>query len=167
MYVDSLLQLSGSITGNTVSGQLVTATGNTLSTNVIDLAGVGTGNTARDIGQGEALEIAIEIMQTLTSSGAATVQFQLVEADDSAISTNVNVIVQTDAYAYTALTAGTLVPLHWDRAAPYQARRYIALRYVIGTAALTNATGQFFAATVKNFQDKGNNTLFNSGFTVA
>lgn len=165
MIIDALLQFSGSV--NPTAGQLVTSTGNTVSTNVLDLAGVGTGNTARDIGQGEGLEIAVEILQTLTSGGAATVQIQLVEADDAAISTNVNVIVQTDAYAYTSLTAGTIIPLHWDRAAPYQARRYIALRYVVGTAALTNGTGQFFATTVKNIQDKGNNTLFNSGFSVS
>lgn len=165
MIIDALLQFSGTV--NPTAGQLVTALGNNVSTNVIDMAGVGAGNTARDLGQGETLEIAIQILQTLTSGGAATVQFQLVEADDTAISTNVNVIVQTDAFAYTVLTAGKLIPLHWDRAAPYQARRYLALRYVIGTAVLTNGTGQFFATTVKNIQDVGNNTIFNSGFAVS
>jgi hypothetical protein len=165
MIDDALLRFSGSV--NPTAGQLITATGNTVSTNVLDTAGVGVGNTARDIGQGEPLEIMIEILQSLTSAGAATVQFQLVEADDAAISTNVNVIVQTDAYAYTLLTAGKMIPLHWDRAAPYQARRFIAVRFVIGTAVLTNATGQFFAEVVKSLQDLGNNTLFNSGFVVA
>lgn len=165
MIVDALLQFSGSV--NPVAGQLVTALGNTTSTNVVDLAGTAGTQQARDIGAGAALEIAIEILQTLTSGGAATVQFQLVEADDAAISTNVQVINQTDAIPIANLTAGTLVPLHYDRAAPYPARRYIAIRYVVGTAALTNATGQFFATVVKDFQDKGNNTLFNSGFAVS
>ena len=162
MILDSLLQFSGTV--NPTAGQLVTALGNTVSTNVIDLAG---GNTARDLGQGEPLEIQIQILQTLTSGGAATVQFQLVEADDTAISTNVNVIVQTDAFTFGTLTAGKIIPLHWDRASPYQARRYLALRYVIGTAVITNGTGQFFATAVKSIQDAGNNTLFNSGFAVS
>lgn len=167
MIVDALLQFSGTITGNTMAGQLVTAVANNVSTNVVDMAGVGTGNTARDLGQGEPLELAIMILQTLTSGGAATVQFQLVDADDAAISTNVNVIVQTDAFAYTLLTAGKIIPLHWDRAAPYTPRRYMAVRVVIGTAVLTNATGQFFITAVKNIQDLGNSTIFNSGFAVS
>lgn len=164
MIQDALLQLSGAV--NPISGQLVTATGNTLSSNVIDTAGVGTGNTAREMGIGGTLELAVSILQTLTSGGSATVQFQLVSADDAAISTNVEVIVQTDAYPFALLTAGTIVPLHLDRSAPYPMRRYLALRYVVGTAALTNATGQFFATLVKDLQDRGNNTLYNSGFVV-
>lgn len=159
MIIDALQQFSGTV--NPTAGQLITATGNTVSTNVVDLG------IARDIGQGESLEVAIQILQTLTSGGAATVQFQIVGADDAAISTNVNVYVQTDAFVYSTLTAGKMIPLHWDRAAPYPARRYVAVRYVIGTAVLTNGTGQFFATTVKNFQDSGNSTIFASGFTVA
>lgn len=165
MILDGLLQFSGSV--NPTAGQLVTALGNTVSTNVIDLAGVGTGNTTRDIGAGSALEVEVSVLNTLTSGGAATVQFQLLQADDAAMSVNPQVIVQTDAIPFSQLTAGTIVPLHYDRASPYPARRYIALRYVIGTAALTNATGQFLAAIVKDLQDKGNNTIFNSGFAVA
>jgi hypothetical protein len=91
----------------------------------------------------------------------------LVQADDTAISTNVNVLVQTDAYAMATLVSGVIVPLHWDRTAPYIARRYIALRYVVATAVLTNATGQFITNVVKNFQDKGPTTIFNSGFAIA
>lgn len=166
MILDNFLTLSGAWAAGVWTPQLVTATGNTLSTNVVDLAATKQAQAA-DYGQGEPLEMSISIVNSLTSGGAATVQFQLVQADDAAITTNVNVLVQTDAFAYAALVAGTIVPLHYDRAAPYTARRYLALRYVIGTAVLTNGTGQFIAALVKNIQDKGNNTLFASGFTIA
>lgn len=164
MIQDALLQFSG--TTNPTAGQLITAVGATTSSNVIDTAGVGTGNTARDIGMGESLEIAIEILNTLTSAGAATVQFQLVQADDAAITTNVQVIATTDAFPFAFLPAGTIVPLSYDSATPYPRRRYVALRYNIGTAALTNGTGQFFASVVKDLQYQGNNTLYNSGFVV-
>jgi hypothetical protein len=165
MIIDGLLQFSGSV--NPTAGQLVTALGNTLSTNVIDTAGVGVGNTARDMGAGTPMEILIEVLNALTSAGAATVQFQLVEADDAAITTNVEVVDQTDAIPYATLVAGAQVPLHYNRATPYPARRYVAVRYVVGTAALTNATGQFFATIVKDYQDKGNGTIYNSGFAVS
>ena len=166
MIIDNFLTLSGAWAAGVWTPQLVTATGNTTSTNVIDLA-----NTRQlqpgDFGQGEKLDIEISIVNSLTSGGGATVGFALVEADDAAISVNVNTIVQTDTYAYTLLTAGTIVPLNWDRAAPYIARRYIALRYIVGTAVLTNGTGQFIANVVKNVQDKGANTIFQSGFAIA
>jgi len=64
------------------------------------------------------------------------------------------------------LTAGTIVPLVGQRAAPYTPRRYLALRYVIATAVLTNATGQFLAAIVETMQDRGANTIFQNGFVV-
>jgi len=95
---DSLLTLSG--TYNPIAGQLVTATGNTTSTNIIDTE-VGTGERypqVRDFGVGKRLSVEISILQTLTSAGGATVQFQLVQADDAAISVNVNVVASTDAY---------------------------------------------------------------------
>ena len=166
MIIDNFLTLSGAWAAGVWTPQLVTATGNTTSTNVIDLA-----NTrqlqAGDFGQGEALEVEISIVNSLTSGGGATVQFALIQADDAAMSVNVGALVLTDTYGYATLTAGTIVPLHWDRAAPYIARRYIALRYIIGTAVLTNGTGQFIANVVKNIQDKGANTIFQSGFTIA
>lgn len=167
MILDNNLILAGAVSAaGAVSGQLATAVANNVSTNVIDSGPLAIGgNQPAEFGQGEGLTIAISILQTLTSGGAATVQFQLVEADDAAITTNVNVITQTDVFGYASLTAGTLVPVHWDRAAPYQARRYIALRIVIGTAVLTNGTGQFFAAVVKNIQDLKTLNL-KSGFAV-
>jgi hypothetical protein len=93
------------------------------------------------------------------------VQFQLIQADDAALTTNVQVINQTDAFAYTVLTAGTVVPLVWDKTAPYTPKRYVGVAVVVGTAALTNGTGQFFAAVVKDVQDV-KNIYYKSGFSL-
>lgn len=154
MLLDANTILSGSLSAaGVITGQAVTATGNTVSTNVYDL-GVG-----RDLGKGEALEIAIQV--TVAPLGGTTVQFALVESDDAAVSVNPQVIVQTDAFAIAVLTAGTQVPLHWDRAAPYVARRYISLRY---TLVGTFTAGSYFANITKSIADPG--TYYANGFAV-
>lgn len=163
MIIDALLQFSGSITGNTVTAQsLVGAAATFTSTNVVDLAGVGTGNTARDIGQGGGLEIAVEVVQAF--AGGTSMQVALVLADDAAISVNVEQILLEAALPIASLTAGTLIPIHLDRAAPLPAKRYMALQY---TTVGTMTGGSVIAAVVRDVQDKGNNTLFASGFSVS
>ena len=162
MIVDALTQFSGSIVGNTVTGQSLTS-GTITSTNVIDLAGVGTGNTARDLGQGEELDIVIEV--TTTFSGGTSLVAQLVCADDTGISVNVTPIVATPSILTAALVAGNQVVLHVDRASMTQAaRRYLALQYVITG---TYTAGALIAFIPNEVQDKGNNTIFNSGFAVS
>jgi len=154
MITDALLQLSGGFSSGVATGQTVTGTNTTvLSTNTIDLG------SARDIGKGEMLEIAIEVITA--ASGGTSVQFQLIEADDAALTTNVQVIVQTDAIAVATLTAGVQVPLHYDRVDPYPARRYIGLRYALVGAV---AAGAYWAAVVKNIADKQVN--YANGFAV-
>lgn len=160
MIIDALLQFSGSV--NPTAGQSLATTGTVTSTNVIDLAGVGTGNTARDIGMGQELEIAIEVVTAFV--GGTSMQAQLVCADDAAISVNVTPIVLSPAILTAGLTAGTQIILHVDRAAANNvARRYLALQYVIVG---TNTAGSVNSFVTRNVQDKGNNTLFNSGFSV-
>ena len=162
MIIDNNLILSGSVSGNTWTGQTVTGTNTSvLSTNTIDLAPLTIGgNQPIDMGQGESLEVLIEV--TTAASGGTSVQFQLIEADDAALTTNVQVIVQTDAIAVATLTAGTLIPLHYDRAAPYAPRRYIGLRYQLVGAV---AAGAYIGTIVKNVQD-AKNIYFNSGFSI-
>lgn len=161
MIIDALLQFSGTV--NPTTGQSLAATGTVTSTNVIDLAGVGTGNTGRDIGMGQELEIAIEV--TTAFVGGTSTQVQLVCADDAAISVNVTTIVLSPAILTAALTVGAQIILHLDRAAATNvARRYLALQYVIVG---TNTAGAVNAFVTRNVQDKGNNTLFNSGFAVS
>jgi hypothetical protein len=163
MIIDALLQFSGTITGNTVTGQSLAGTAQTFtSTNVVDLAGVGTGNTARDLGMGEGMEIMVEVTAAFT--GGTSMQVALVVADDAAITTNVTTVILEAALPIASLTVGTQIPIHLDRVAPLTARRYMALQYItLGTM----TAGSVVAAVTKSVQDKGNNTLFNSGFTVA
>lgn len=161
MIFDSLLQFSG--TNSPTTGQsLIGAAGTTTSTNVIDTAGVGVGNTARDMGMGQSLEIVATVIQTFV--GGTSLQIQLVEADDAAISVNVTTIVIDAAIPTASLVAGTLIPIHWDRVQPFVARRYVALQYVtLGTY----TAGSINASVVTSVQDKGNNTIFQSGFSVS
>jgi len=163
MITDALLQFSGTVVGNTVTGQsLIGAAQTFTSTNVVDLAGVGTGNVARDIGQGGGLDI--EIAVTSAFVGGTSMQAVLVTADDAAISVNVTQVVLTPAIPVASLPAGALIPLHLDRAAPLVPRRYMAIQYVtLGTM----SAGAVTATVVRDVQDKGNSTIFASGFTVA
>ena len=163
MFIDALLQFSGSSIGNTITAQsLVGAAQTFTSTNVVDLAGVGTGNTARDIGQGGALEIAIQVVQAF--AGGTTMQVVLVLADDAAISVNVEQVLLETPLTVAQLPAGTIIPLHVDRVAPLPAKRYMAVQYItVGTM----TAGSVTAAMVTSIQDRGNNTLFNSGFSVS
>lgn len=143
MITDANLTLSGSYTNGVWTGQSVAAVVSTLtSTNVIDLASMTGGpviNQPSDFGAGKLLICVFNILVTVTG-GASTIAFQLVDADDAAISVNVNVINQTDALPIANLTAGTIVPLELDRVAPYVPRRYLAARYVIAGATTTAGT---------------------------
>ena len=160
MLIDNNAIFSGSVTnaagssGTVVAGQTVTGTNTSvLSTNTYDLG------VARDIGKGEALEIAIE---TITAaSGGTSVQFQLIQADDAALTSNVQVINQTDAIAVATLTAGKQVSLHVDRVDPLSAKRFLGIRYVLVGAV---AAGAYFAALVKTIQDP--QTSYPNGFSV-
>jgi hypothetical protein len=161
---DNLLTLVGYVdpTGKIVP-QLITAIGAIVGTNQIDMnPSLGAANGGSVC---ESLDVTVSIVQTLTSAGAATVQFQLVQADDALLTSNVQVLNQTEALAFALLTAGTRVPLTWSRTAPYVPKRYFGMRVVIAGAALTNALPQFFAAVGNNFHDSPR--IFNSGIQVA
>jgi hypothetical protein len=162
MILDGNLIFSGSVSAaGVLSGQAVNTAGSFLSTNTIDIAPLTLGgNQAFDLGQGEPLEVEISVMTAPTAG--TTVQFQLIQADDAALATNVQVIVQTDALPIANLTVGTIVPLHYDRAAPYLPKRYIGLRYVNAGAI---ATAAYFAGIVKNVADV-KNLYGKSGFAV-
>jgi len=163
MILDNLLMVSGAVSAaGVLSGQAVTATA--VSTNSIDTNpdALG-GNQPNDWGRGEPLEINISVLTTATAAGAATVNFEYIQADDTALTTNVETLVQTGPIPIAKLLAGVNVPLHLDRAAPYAPRRYVGVRYTIGTGPLT--AGTFVASIVKNIQDI-QNIYGKSGFSV-
>lgn len=164
MIMDQLVTFAGTNGAGGASGQLVTATGTTNSTNVYDTAPL-SGNQVPDIGAGEQVAVVVDILQTLTSGGAATVQFKLVEADDAALTTNVQTLSASENFGFATLVAGAQVVLPWKRSSPLPPRRYVGVQIIIGTAALTNSTGQFYAALVKDIQDIANR-YYKSGFSV-
>lgn len=171
MIADGLILLAGTVNpaNLALAGQLVTAIGATPGTNTFDLGPAASGQNV-DYGSGEGLEITVHILQTLTSAGTPTVGFQLVMADDPFLTINVQVLNQTDAFPLAQLTAGTRIPMHWDRAAPYlPPKRYLGMRTVIAGAALTNATGWLVAFVGKDAHDigqGGRGVFFNSGIKV-
>ena len=164
MILDQFALLSGAYSAaGALTGQAVTATA--VSTNTYDTAPLTLGaNQPNDIGRGEPLEIAISTLVAATAAGAATVNFELIQADDAALTTNVETLVQTGPIAKATLVVGCLIALHYDRAAPLTPRRYIGVRYTVGTGPLT--AGTFSAAIVKNIADVAN-IYGKSGFAVA
>lgn len=164
MILDNFGMVSGSVNAaGVLSGQVVTASAvstNSIDTNPCSLGG----NQPNEYGPGAATEIAFSVLQTATAAGAATVNFAWVQADDAALTANVEIVVQTGPLPIAKLTAGTIVPLHLDRAAPLTPRRYVGAQYIVGTGPLTG--GSFAAGIVKDLQDT-KNIYGKSGFAVA
>lgn len=109
MYADANTALAGSLGPSGLVGQTVTGSSTVLSTNAIDLAG-GTVNgvvtsTNRDLGQGgEELCARASVVTAFTGLTALTIN--IIQADDSALSTNVTVIGSSGPIPVASLTAG-------------------------------------------------------------
>lgn len=162
MILDAAMLLSGSYSAaGVLTGQAVNGAGSILSANTIDTAPliIG-GNQAADTGVGEELYVEFSVLTAPTVG--TNVRFQLIQADDAALTSNVQVINQTDDIPIANLAAGTVVPLHWDPAAPYTPKRYVGARYV-NTGAI--ATFTVAAAVTKNVQTR--QTSMKSGYSVS
>lgn len=153
MIVDALLAVSGSITGNTLTGQNVFATNaNVTSTNTIDLL------QNRDIGEGQDLYGRVEV--TTAATGGTSIEFQYIVADDAALTTNVTVIGTTGAIVVASLTAGARFACKLAPRLGSLSQRYLGMRAVnIGA----NTTGAVYADIGAEIAD---NKVYASGFTV-
>lgn len=162
MILDAQLLLSGAVSAlNVLTGQAVNGAGTFLSSNTIDIGPLALGgNQAGDIGAGEELYVEFSVLTAPTVG--TTVQFQLIQADDAALTSNVQIINRTDDIPIASLPAGAIVPLHWDPAAPYVPKRYVGARYVNVGAIATFAVA---AAVVKNVQGV-KNINYKSGYAV-
>lgn len=164
MILDNFLLLSGSIAAATgvITGQSVNTAGTFVSTNSVDTAPLALGgNQPGDLGQGEELNIEVSILTAPTVGTSC--KYQLIQADDAALTSNVQVLVSTADIPIASLPVGTLVPLHYDRAAPFAPKRYIGVQYVnVGAI----ATHSVVASIVKNVQDL-KNIYLKSGFAVS
>lgn len=161
MILDALLLLSGAVSAaGALSGQAVAGAGSFVSSNTIDAAPLALGgNQAGDMGSGEELNVEFSFLTAPTVGNS--VKCQVIQADDAALATNVEVLSSTDDIPIAKLPAGTVIKLGINPA-PGAAKRYIGTRYVTVGAI---ATCSIVAAIVKDVQ--GKNTAFKSGFTIA
>lgn len=159
MITDYSLQMSGSWAAGSWTPQSIVGSGTINSTNSID-TGPDAKNQPLDLGMGETLKVAVQIIASV--AGATAVQFNLVSADDPALSVNVEVISASPAIPVAQLTAGQSIFMFIDRAAPNPPRRYVGMQYVLTG---TSTAGSVLAEIVKDVQDV-QNTIYKSGFTV-
>lgn len=116
--------------------QAVTATA--FSVDQYDTGNMGAGNPVRNIGRTEVeFRVVAQVDVSPTAAGAATVDFQLGTADDAA-GTNFTVLASSGPRAIASIPAGTRV---LDVEVPDHERRFLMMRYVVGTGPLT--AGQF------------------------
>lgn len=113
------------------------ATSSTLSTNTIDLGAAGTiplgGSPIYDIGRGEAVDLLVQVVTTITSGGAGTLRAEVIIADDAALTSNVVVLAKTDDIALATLVAGYQFRLP---SVPFGVtKRYLGMRYQNASAA--------------------------------
>ena len=128
MWIDKQLLLA--------NNQAPTATGDTDTENVIDLVKRG--------GANDELIAMVLVTESVTSGGAATVQFTLKHSLDNSSWTT---ITATAAIAKASLTAGTVM---LAIRLPKELYRYIKGTFTIGTATLT--AGKFHVSLVKDIQ---------------
>lgn len=128
---------------------LINNAGTYLCNNSIDRGVTGTvpgglvGPLVDDQGMSAELDLLVQIITTVTSGGAATIQFQLVMADDAALTTNLVVLQSTDVIALATMVAGYQFRLGVPVGIT---KRFWGVQYIIGTAAVT--AGAFTASVV-------------------
>jgi hypothetical protein len=144
MITDKLLRVS--------DGQAITTTA--VSTDKIDLS------QARDIGEGENLYMHFGVPVAL--AGGTSVNFEVVIADDAALTTNVEVVGASGAVLTAALVAGYSTAVRINPRIGSLGRRYMGARY---TVAGTYTAGNVTSDIVLDIQD--GRKSYASGFTVA
>jgi hypothetical protein len=154
-YVDRLLTLSGSITGNTVSYQNVFATDTSvLSTDAIDLG------VATDVGQGMPLYARFQIGTAF--AGGTSAEFQVIASDAAAGTGNVTVIGSSGAIAVASLAAAARGAFRLNPRLASRGQRYLTGRVVSVGA---NSAGSVFMDIGIEIQDGLD--FYASGFTVS
>ena len=144
MITDKLLRVS--------EAQAVTTTA--VSTDKVDLS------VARDIGEGESLYMNFAIGTAF--AGGTSTAFEVVVADDAALTSNVTVVGSSGALLTAALTASKNIAVRINPLIGSTGKRYFGARYtVVGT----NSAGTVTADVVHGIQD--GQKAYASGFVVA
>lgn len=162
MIIDAFTIFSGALSAaGVLSGQAIVASP-TVSTNSYDTGPRSVGsNQPVDLGNGHPLLVSISVLVAPTV--ATSVEFQLIQADDAALTTNVEVLQSSGAIAIASLPIKALVELAFT-GANLPSRRYVGVRYVVvGTA---TSAGTYAAVVVPDRQDV-KNTLYKSGFAIS
>lgn len=115
--------------------QAVTATA--VSTDSIYVGG-------RRLGRGHPMRAFAQVAADVTAAGAATVNVEVIEANDGALTSGVNVIGSSGAKSKDDLVDGFRV---LDIPLPGSTKDYIGFRYTVGTGPLT--AGTFTAGIVE------------------
>ncbi len=153
MIVDANLAVAGSITGNTVTGANMFASGATVtSPNVVDLS------QARDIGEGN--DLYVRYMVTGAYAGGTSVQFQAVVADDAGITTNVTVVGAGKVLPVATAALGYRDAFKLNPNIGSLGRRYFAVQAVNVGA---NTAGAVYADVGAEIADA---KVYPSGFSV-
>lgn len=161
MLCDVLLNTAGSITGNTVTFQSTNGTGTTIKgSSQIDTSGYTPSGTARDFGEGQALYGRFEI--GTAASGGTSVEFQVVAADDAALSTNAVVIGTTGAIAVASATAGARFACPIAPRLASKGQRYIGTQVVTVGAVTAMTSFHDIGAEIQDGQK-----FYASGFAVS
>lgn len=141
-----------------------TATGDNIAPTIWDsgpLGGNPTANAGRDFGQGHGVWMVITVLQTVTSGGAATVDFRIRTDSGSNLTTSPVDLIATGAIAKATLVAGYQTRLKFPSIQAQNYKRYLGANANIGTAALT--AGKFHIAVVLDIQG---NTKYAGAYTV-
>ena len=153
MIADAFLQLSGTIVGTTVTGQSVVGTGNVISTNTVDLL------RNQDYGQGTDLNVRFNI--TTAVAGGTSVEFQVIAADDAALTSNITVLGTTGAVPVAQLSPAFRDAVQIRPRLRSLGQRYLGARYVITG---TTTAGAVFTDIGLEVQD--GQKFYGSGFAV-
>lgn len=159
MILDNLTFLAGAMSAaGVLSGQAANGAGSILSTNTLDLASLPMGGN-QIVGGGEQLQFSITV--TSAPTVGASVRFELIQADDAALTTNVQVVNATSDLPIASLPLGTSFSINFGRAVT--PKRYLGFRFVntgaIATAAYIVCMGESIA-TLKTM-------IFKSGIAIA
>ena len=136
-----------------------TAIGDNFSTNVLDVGPLGVipiSNTTTDL-HSEGMTLEIFVQQTVTSVGAATVEFRLVTDTQTSMASN-STLSSSGVIPKANLVAGTSLRFPLPSGIY---KKYVAINANIGTAVLT--AGQFQAKFVQN---SPNPRIYSSTFSV-
>jgi hypothetical protein len=143
MITDKLLRVS--------DAQAVTTTA--VSTDTVDLS------VARDMGEGG--DLYMNFAMTEAFAGGTSTNFEVIIADNAALSSNVVVIGASGAIVTADLTLGKNVAVRLNPQIASLGKRYLGARYTVSG---TNSAGKVTADMVMDVQD--GKKFYASGFTV-